>query len=101
MPMHIQRYRGDMLICMRTTILLPDELYQRVRMTAAAEQRTITSVIEEALRAALRERERREPRKPYRIDPIVGGELQPGVDLDNTSALLDLMDGLTDADART
>lgn len=81
-----------MLWHMRTSILLPDELYDRVRQTAAAERRTVTSVIEEALRAALAERERSAETPLYRVEAIPGVGLQPGVDLDDNAALAELMD---------
>ena len=42
-----------MLICMRTTINLPDALAQAVKAKAAAEGRTFTSVVEEGLRVVL------------------------------------------------
>lgn len=42
-----------MLICMRTTINLPDALAEAAKAKAAAEGRTFTSVIEEGLRAVL------------------------------------------------
>lgn len=42
-----------MLVCMRTTLNLPDSLAEAVKARAAAQGRTFTSVVEEALRAAL------------------------------------------------
>lgn len=42
-----------MLICVRTTINLPDALVGAVKARAAAEGRTFTSLVEEGLRAAL------------------------------------------------
>jgi plasmid stability protein len=42
-----------MLICMRTTINLPDALAEAAKAKAAAEHRTFTSVVEEGLRAVL------------------------------------------------
>jgi hypothetical protein len=42
-----------MLICMRTTINLPDALAEAAKRRAAEEGRTFTSVIEEGLRAVL------------------------------------------------
>jgi len=42
-----------MLICMRTTLILPDDLYRELKRVAAAADRTMTSFVEEALRAAL------------------------------------------------
>lgn len=47
----------DMLICMRTTINLPDALVEATKARAAAEGRTMTSLIEEGLRAVLNRRE--------------------------------------------
>src|SRR5665647_3057257 len=41
-----------MLICMRTTLMLPDDLYRQVKRAAAEGDRTVTSFVEEALRAA-------------------------------------------------
>lgn len=42
-----------MLVCMRTTINLPDGLAEAAKARAAAEGRTFTSVVEEGLRAVL------------------------------------------------
>jgi plasmid stability protein len=42
-----------MLICMRTTINLPDGLAAEVKARAAAEGRTFTSLVEEGLRTVL------------------------------------------------
>ena len=42
-----------MLICVRTTINLPDALVEAAKAKAAAEGRTFTSVVEEGLRATL------------------------------------------------
>lgn len=45
-----------MLVCMRTTLNLPDALAEEVRARAAAEGRTFTSFVEEGLRAVLARR---------------------------------------------
>jgi hypothetical protein len=42
-----------MLVCMRTTMNLPDGLAEQVRARAAASGRTTTSLVEEALRMLL------------------------------------------------
>lgn len=42
-----------MLVCVRTTLNLPDALVEAVKTKAAAEGRTFTSVVEEGLRAVL------------------------------------------------
>jgi hypothetical protein len=79
---------------MRTTIRLPDDLYQQVRTEAMAAGRTTTSFIEEALRAALLRRQAVRPDgEHYRVEPFAGTGMLPGVDLSNSAALLELMDG--------
>ncbi|MFS0705174.1 ribbon-helix-helix protein, CopG family [Cellulomonas sp. 179-A 9B4 NHS] len=80
---------------MRTTLNIPDDLYREVRTTAAATGRTVTSVVEEALRAALaRYREEQAgTRVAYVVAPSGTGGLLPGVDLDDSAALLDAMEG--------
>jgi len=42
-----------MLVCMRTTINLPDALAAEAKSRAAAEGRTFTSLVEEGLRSVL------------------------------------------------
>lgn len=44
---------GDMLLCMRTTINLPDPLAAEAKARAAATGRTFTSLVEEGLRSVL------------------------------------------------
>ena len=80
---------------MRTTLILPDDLYREVKRVAATANRTMTAFGEEALRAALA-RQHSAPAKDakrYRVRPTGVGGLQPGVDLTDTAALLDVMEG--------
>jgi hypothetical protein len=75
---------------MRTTIRLDDALLRRAKAAAAASGRSLNDLIEDAVRAALTPRLSavREPEIP-----VYGGHgLQPGVDLTDSAALLDLMD---------
>ena len=82
-----------MLICMRTTLHLPDDLYRAVKQTAAVGGQTMTSFVEEALRDALR-RHRQGDVADVPLPPAVGtGGLLPGVDLADSAGLLDLLDG--------
>jgi hypothetical protein len=85
---------------MRTTINLPDPLLAHARRVAAETGRTLTAVIEDAVREALSRRgqSRREP--PVQLTTFRGSGLQPGVDLDDSSALQDLMDGRDAVDGR-
>lgn len=82
-----------MLICVRTTLLLPDDLYREVKSTAAASGETMTSFVEEALREALRRRAGAgRAAVDFVVAPTGSGGLQPGVELDDSAALLDVMD---------
>jgi hypothetical protein len=75
---------------MRTTINLPDDLLAQLKKLAAASGTTVTALIQDALRESLARRRR--PLRPPRVElPTFGtGGLQPGVDLDDSAALLDL-----------
>lgn len=79
-----------MLVRMRVTLNIPDDLYRDVRMKAAQEGRTITAVVEDALRQLLAE----EPHysEPYRVRPLRTGGLSPGLDINDNSAVLDYLD---------
>jgi hypothetical protein len=79
---------------MRTTVRLEDALLQQAKREAARRGKTLTALIEQGLRLALAE-----PRST-RARPLVelpvcrlGGGVLPGVDLDDSSALLDLAEG--------
>lgn len=78
---------------MRTTIRIDDRLLAEAKAQAARSGRTLTAVVEDALRAALRRRDERGAKRPPDLPISHGGRLQPGVDLDDSSALLDLMEG--------
>ena len=87
-----------MLCCMRTTIRLDDQLLRDAKTHAARTGRTLTAVIEDALRAALARAET-PPATAFSLPvfrPVDGRGLQPGVDLSDNSALLDLMEGRED-----
>lgn len=79
---------------MRTTIRLPDPLLRDAKARAAATGRTLNALIEDAVRAALARRGPARPQSPaVSLPTFRGNGLQPGVDLDDSAALLDLMDG--------
>ena len=78
---------------MRTTIRLDDHLFAETKKFAAENGKTLTAVIEGALREVLARRRPENKRAPVRLKPWKGGHgVQPGVDLNNSAALLDLMD---------
>ena len=78
---------------MRTTINIEESLLTRARLVAAESGRTLTSVIEDALRESLGRRQGRAPRKRIRLPTFKGTGVRPGVDLDDSAALLDVMEG--------
>lgn len=49
---------GDGLGCVKTTVEIPDELYQRVRVMIAEQNTTFRSLLEDALRRVLAEHDR-------------------------------------------
>jgi plasmid stability protein len=80
------------LDAVRTTLNLPDDLMAQLKKTAAESGRTVTAVVEEALRSALARRRRRGPSVPATLTTFGEGGVQPGVDLDDTASVLDLME---------
>ena len=77
---------------MRTTVRLPDELMRAARRRAQETGRSLTQLLEDALRAELRQTSR--ARRVAEPLPTYNGKgLRPGVDLSDASALEDLMSG--------
>lgn len=77
---------------MRTTVRLEDRLLRELKEYAARQGRTLTSVMEDALRQFLA-RARKPARTVVAFPTYKGkGGLRPGVDLDDTASLLELMD---------
>jgi Ribbon-helix-helix protein, copG family len=78
---------------MRTTVRLPDELMRQARQRAMATGRTLTRLIEDAIRAELSQpTSTGEDHVAYVVEPIDGNGLRPGVDLDDSAGLLDIME---------
>jgi len=77
---------------MRTTVRLDQRLLIEAKKYAAESGRTLTAVLEDALRETLAKRSARVKRTPVRLKTVKGDGLRPGVDLDDSAALLDLME---------
>src|SRR6185295_14639898 len=75
---------------MRTTIRLDEALLRRAKSMAAASGRSLNDFIADAVRTAVT------PKAARGAGPVLpvfkGGQLLPGVDLDDSAALLDLME---------
>jgi hypothetical protein len=82
---------------MRTTIRIDEELLREAKQFAARTGKSLTSVIEDALRESLSRQRGSGQRKPARLTTFSGKGLLPGVDLDDSAALLDRMESTDDA----
>lgn len=73
---------------------MDDALLAEAKAEAVRSGRTLTQVIEDAVRESLaRAAAAESPRRSGPLPTFAGRGLQPGVDLDGTAALTDLMDG--------
>ncbi len=81
---------------MRTTIRLDERLLGQLKELAARNGTTLTALIDEAVRLFLARGDGsgRDKAPPFRVTTFKGS-LRPGVDLDDSAALLDLMEGST------
>jgi hypothetical protein len=76
---------------MRTTINLDDALLAEARQVAARTGRSLTAVVEDALRESLHRRHHT-ARRAVELPTFGEGGVRPGVDLDDSAALLDVME---------
>ncbi len=83
---------------MRTTIQIDEALLKEAKHLAVRTGRTLTAVIEDALRETLARQREAGPRQPVRLVTVGGHGLRPGVDLDDSAGLLDVMEAPDDPD---
>ena len=78
---------------MRTTIRLDNELLKSAKRLAHDTGKSLTAIIEDALRQTLaRQATSKQTRKPVKLTTVSGHGVRPGVDLNDTAALLALME---------
>jgi len=77
---------------MRTTIRLDEQLLEKAKNYALTHQTTFTAVVEDALREKLMKRPARKKQANIRLTTVSGSGVNPGIDLDDSSALLDAME---------
>lgn len=77
---------------MRTTIRLDEHLLAQAKRRAAETGRTLTAVLEDALRESLQRRADRSKRAPVRLTTVKGSGMRAGIDLDDSASLLDAME---------
>jgi hypothetical protein len=78
---------------MRTTVRLNEALLERARREAGRRGVTLTSLIEEGLQLVLRRPPKHWERPPAKLPECrAGGGTLPGVDLNDSAALLDRLE---------
>lgn len=77
---------------MRTTIRLDDQLLRSAKRYAHDTGKSLTAVIEDALRQVLSRRTVKQARKPVKLTTVSGKGVRSGVDLDDSAALLAFME---------
>jgi predicted transcriptional regulator len=76
---------------MRTTIDLPDDLLRKAKERAVRERRSLSAVVADAVRNGFA-RAAESELEPVALPTFGAGGIQAGVDLDDSAALLDLME---------
>ena len=76
---------------MRTTVRLDEHLLSEAKKYAAESGKTLTAVLEQALRESLARRNLQARARPLRLKTFRGGGMRAGVDLDDSASLLDVM----------
>jgi hypothetical protein len=79
---------------MRTTMNLDDQLLRAAKHRAIELNLSLTQVVENALRESL-SRPQENRRECVQLVTCSGEGVKPGVDLDNSRSLIDIMDELT------
>ncbi len=77
---------------MRTTIRINDQLLRDAKAHAARMGCSLTSLIEDALRQTLARQIARPDQDRVKLTTVSGRGLRPGVDLDNSAKLLDILE---------
>jgi metal-responsive CopG/Arc/MetJ family transcriptional regulator len=84
----------NMLLCMRTTVDINDDLLIELKRVAVERRQSLKELIEDAIRSSLAYRKK--PRNQKEILHLVtyrGRGVQRGVNLDSMRELLDIMEG--------
>ena len=80
------------VLYMRTTIRINDDVLRAAKKAAVDRDISLTKLIEEALREKLEYRAEPVKNRRVRLAAFNGNGLQPGVDLDDSASLIELME---------
>jgi len=83
---------------MRTTVRIDDQLLQQAKLYALETGCTLTKLLEQSLRETLARSKKYVPGKPVCLITVGGDGVLPGVDLDDSASLLEIMDGSNDSE---
>ena len=76
----------------RTTIRMDDAVLREAKRAALESGRSLTAFLEDAVREVLARSKQHRKRPPILLPTSGGSGLQPGVDLNNSAALLERME---------
>jgi hypothetical protein len=79
---------------MQITIEIGEYLVEKAKDAAAMTHRSLDEFMADAILVALDRMRRVRSREKFKVITYGSGGVFPGVDIDNTSALLDIMDGI-------
>jgi hypothetical protein len=80
-----------MYLCMRTTIIIKDDLFRQAKKRATEEGRTLTSLIEEGLTVMLAKSKGSRKKLVHLPVSKASGGVLPGVDLNRSADLEEIM----------
>ena len=83
---------------MRTTVTIEDHLYEEAKVLAARSHGTVGSIISEALRRFVAESRHSGAESLPELPRWKGGQVKPGIDINDTSAVLGMLDEGRDID---
>jgi len=83
---------------MRTTVTIDDHLYEEAKVLAARSHGSVGSVISEALRRFVADSRIGEEQPPPELPRWRGGPVKAGIDINDTSAVLGMLDEGRDID---
>jgi len=78
---------------MRITINIEDELHQTAKYNAAKQKMTLSAFVEEALRLYLTSKDIISEKTELKMPTAGKGGLRPGVNLDQSAVLMDILEG--------
>lgn len=81
---------------MRTTVRLDPGLLTAAKRHALETGQTLTALIEAGLREVLAKPRRAQQPREVQLPTVGGRGVRPGLDMNDNSAVLDFMEGLTD-----